>query len=57
MKSWFATRKEANAEMNRRENNIRPQDRIGGNQVWRWSFTKRKRPFFVGTYLQWLNVG
>jgi len=57
MASWFVTKKEATAEMNRRENNIKPSDRIGGNKVWKWIFTKRKKPFFVGTHLQWLNIG
>jgi len=57
MASWFKTRKEANVEMNKREHNIKPDDCIGGNEVWRWTFTKRKKPFFVGTRLQWLNIG
>ena len=51
MKSWFATRKEANAELLRRKD----QNRFNNDLIFKWTHTKRKRPFFVGSRLEWLN--
>jgi len=52
MKSWFASRKEARKELKRR------QDRGNGScqYVWKWTHTKRQKPFFVGSRFQWLNI-
>lgn len=54
MANWFATKRQANKELERRkeENPFYCPDTI-----FKWKFTKRKKPFFVGTYLDWLNVG
>ena len=51
MKSWFATRKEARAELQRRQK----QNCFCNDRVFRWTHTKRKKPFFVGTRIEWLN--
>ncbi len=51
-KNWFATLKEARAELKGRNENFDLSGRI-----WKWKHTKRKKPFFVGTEFQWLNVG
>ncbi len=51
MKSWFSTRKEANTELKRRK----ARNPFCSDTVFRWTHTKRKKPFFVGTRLEGLN--
>jgi hypothetical protein len=52
MASWFKTRRQANKERDRRvATNVVSQD-----EVFRWTHTKRKKPFFVGSYFEWMNV-
>ena len=54
MKRWFATRKEANAEIRKRKQKTvltSPELR-----VFKWTHTTRKKPFFVGDNLDWLNI-
>ena len=54
MKSWFATRKEANAEIKaRKQKSVMTNPEI---RVFKWTHTKRKKPFFVGDTLGWLNI-
>lgn len=51
MKRWFATKREANKALSM----------LGLDcsefRVWKWTHTKRKRPFFLGTEFEWLNAG
>ena len=51
MKTWFETRKEASAAQKEMNENSFPNV-----HVFKWKLTKRKKPFFVGTELDWLNV-
>lgn len=53
MKHWFETLKEARAVAKDRN----AESHNGRIHVFKWKFTKRKRPFYVGTELEWLNVG
>ena len=50
MKSWFATKKEAVKEVQKRNQNTKTE------RVFKWKHTKRKRPFFVGTEYEWFNI-
>ena len=51
MTNWFATKKEATEELKRRKKNG-----IGGTDtIFKYRLTKRKKPFFVGTTLEWLQ--
>ena len=53
MASWFKTRKEAYKELEKRKEK---NPYSCGDKVWRWRHTKRKKPFFVGDYIEWLNI-
>lgn len=53
MRSWFATKKEANSEIrSRKQNSVLTSPEI---RVFKWIHTKRKKPFFVGDFIEWLN--
>ena len=48
---WHETLKQARAYLK----TVDPRG-LEGMDVFKWKFTKRKKPFFVGTELEWLNV-
>lgn len=48
---WHETLKEARAHRTLAD----PSD-FKGFHVYKWKFTKKKKPFFVGTELELLNV-
>lgn len=48
---WFATLKEARAELK-----LRKKEFDTTSEIRRWTYTKRKKPYFVGNHLQWINV-
>ena len=48
---WFKTIKEARKAQTKRD-----PLKVHGVRVHKWKFSKRKRPFFVGTELEWLNL-
>ena len=53
MASWFTTKKEANAEIKaRKRKSVLTSPEI---RVFKWTHTKRKKPFFVGDPVEWLN--
>ena len=52
MARWFATRNEANKKAIK----INKSTSINANKVYRWKHTKRKKPYFVGTYIEWINL-
>ena len=49
-KKWFETRREANAHIEQHF----PRDST--IKVFKWKHTKRKKSFFVGSYIEWLNA-
>ena len=52
MADWFKTKKEANQELKRRQ-----QKNVlsSSDEVFKWNHTKRKKPFFVGSFFEWIN--
>ncbi len=52
MASWFKTRKEANAELKKRKEKA---GHFFTEDIWKWTHTKRQKPFFVGCRIDWLN--
>jgi hypothetical protein len=52
MASWFKTRRQANVELKKREDAATFK---GMQSVYKWPWSKRKKPFFVGSYLEWIN--
>jgi len=53
MANWFETRKQAHVERLARINKKPFLD--GQIFVFKWKHTKRKKPFFVGSEIEWIN--
>lgn len=52
MANWFKTKKEANKELKRRKET----KLLSVDEVFKWHHTGRKKPYFVGSYFEWMNV-
>ena len=51
-KKWFSTRREANAWLKK----FTHETGFNTFKVFKWKHTKRSKPFFVGSHLEWLNI-
>ena len=50
-KKWSETLAQAKAQLKKAEKN----GENFGLKVYRWKHSKRKKQYFVGTYIEWLN--
>ncbi len=50
MTNWFQTKKQALRELEHRGLSAT------GQEVFKWTITKRKKPFFVGSYFEFVNT-
>lgn len=51
MAGWFKTKKQADDELKDRKS----KNAMCMDEVWKWRHTKRKKPFFVGSHIEWIN--